>query len=57
MSLPYESARDFRNAIKDKLRQTARDAGFSIDELQRQFAYDRALARVFASTDADRWVL
>lgn len=57
MNLPYETARDFRNAIKDRLRQIARETGFSIDELQRQFAYDRALARVFAADDADRWVL
>jgi hypothetical protein len=28
-----------------------------LDELQRQFAYDRLLARAFSGPDADRWVL
>jgi len=32
-------------------------AGYTVNELQRQFAYDRALARIFTSPDADLWVL
>lgn len=30
---------------------------FTVPELQRQFAYDRLLARVFVAPDAERWVL
>jgi hypothetical protein len=33
------------------------DTRYSLDELQRQFAYDRALARLFTAPDADSWVL
>jgi hypothetical protein len=31
--------------------------GHGLDELQRQFAYDRLLARAFMGPDAERWVL
>lgn len=55
---PYESPQAFRRALTDLLRQIAReDARFTLDELLRQFAYDRALARLFSSPDADKWVL
>jgi len=55
---PYESPRAFRSALTDRLRQIARtDERFTLDELLRQFAYDRALARLFSSADADKWVL
>lgn len=30
---------------------------FTVTELDRQFAYDRLLARLFSAPDADRWVL
>jgi hypothetical protein len=33
------------------------DTRYSLDELQRQFANDRALARLFTAPDADSWVL
>jgi hypothetical protein len=33
------------------------DTRYSLDELQRQFAYDRALARLFTAPDADSWIL
>lgn len=54
----YESPQAFRRALTDRLRQFARtDERFTLDELLRQFAYDRALARLFSSADADKWVL
>lgn len=54
----YETPSAFRKALKDRFGQIARaDRGYSLDELQRQFAYDRVLARLFSSDDADRWVL
>ncbi len=55
---PYESPQAFRRTLADRLRQIARtDGRFTLDELLRQFAYDRALARLFSSQDADKWVL
>lgn len=55
---PYRSAMAFRTALRDRFAAIAQtDARYSLDELQRQFAYDRALARLFTATDADRWVL
>jgi hypothetical protein len=54
----YETPSAFRKALKDRFGQIARaDRRYSLDELQRQFAYDRVLARLFSSDDADRWVL
>lgn len=54
----YGTPSAFRQALKDLCGQIAReDQRYSLDELQRQFAYDRALARLFSSDDADRWVL
>lgn len=44
--------------IKDRFVAIAKaDATYTLDELQRQFAYDRALARLFTAPDADGWVL
>jgi hypothetical protein len=55
---PYQTPTAFRKALKDRFGQIARaDRRYTVDELQRQFAYDRALARLFSSDDADRWVL
>lgn len=54
----YDTPSAFRKALKDRFGQIARaDRRYSLDELQRQFAYDRVLARLFSSNDADRWVL
>jgi hypothetical protein len=48
----------FRAAIKEHFAQIARaDGRYPLHELQRQFAYDRVLARLFSSDHADRWVL
>ena len=57
-SLAYATAAAFRTALKDRFHDIASvDAGYSLAELQRQFAYDRVLARCFAGADAERWVL
>ncbi|MFD2763853.1 nucleotidyl transferase AbiEii/AbiGii toxin family protein [Micromonospora eburnea] len=54
----YETPSAFRTALKERFGQIARvDRRYRLDELQRQFAYDRTLARLFRSDDADRWVL
>jgi hypothetical protein len=56
-SFPYTTAAAFRAALRDRLSVLARAGGHGLDELQRQFAYDRLLARAFTGPDADRWVL
>ncbi|BCB79129.1 hypothetical protein GCM10022251_19530 [Phytohabitans flavus] len=54
----YDTPSAFRTALKDRFAQIARtDRRYSVGELQRQFSYDRALARLFSSAEADRWVL
>jgi hypothetical protein len=58
IKLRYDTPSAFRKALKDRFGHIARaDRRYSLDELQRQFAYDRLLARLFSSYDADRWVL
>jgi hypothetical protein len=55
---PYSSAAAFRTALRDRFAAIAKaETRYSLDELQRQFAYDRALARLFTSPDAVSWVL
>jgi len=55
---PYASATAFRTALRDRFAAIAKaETRYSLDELQRQFAYDRALARLFTAPDADSWVL
>jgi len=54
----YTTPTAFRSALKERFGQIARtDRRYRLDELQRQFAYDRALARLFSSPEADHWVL
>ena len=54
----YQTPSAFRTALRERFGQIARtDRRYPLAELQRQFAYDRALARLFSSHDADRWVL
>ncbi len=56
--LEYSSASAFRRALKAKLGVlAAQGATHSLSELQRQFAYDRALARLFSGAHSDCWVL
>jgi hypothetical protein len=57
-SLPYASAAAFRAALRARLSAAAKAyGGHGLDELQRQFAYDRLLARAFTGPDSQRWVL
>lgn len=54
----YQTPSSFRSALKDRFGQiTKSDRRYSLNELQRQFGYDRALARLFSSSEADQWVL
>ncbi len=55
-ALPYDSARAFDAALKDRFRLTAKQGPYSVAELRRQFAYDRLLARVFTA-HPERWIL
>jgi Nucleotidyl transferase AbiEii toxin, Type IV TA system len=56
-TFPYRSAAAFRAALRDRLTALARSGGHGLDDLQRQVAYDRLLARAFTAPDADNWVL
>jgi hypothetical protein len=51
----YASPQAFRQALTDRLSAAAEQSRWSLPELQRQFAYDRLLARLYA-TDRS-WVL
>ncbi len=53
---PYLSASAFDSALKDRLEAAASVSVYELNELRRQFAYDRLLTRVF-STHPDRWIL
>jgi Nucleotidyl transferase AbiEii toxin, Type IV TA system len=58
VALQYATPHAFRAAVRDRFGAfTDGDHGLRVEELQRQFAYDRVLARCFAGHDADRWVL
>lgn len=52
----YTDPTALRRAVTDRLRTLARDRHAQLTDLQRQFAYDRLLARLFVS-EPDRWVL
>src|SRR5947209_19412920 len=54
---PYGSPAALRAALTDRLKTLADSSPFTVTELHRQFAYDRLLARVFSTPDAQRWVL
>jgi hypothetical protein len=53
---PYADPWALRSAIADRLRPLANERGVQLTNLQRQFAYDRLLCRVFTDEPA-RWVL
>src|SRR5207247_831192 len=53
---PYASPAAFRRALTDRLRVVAAPHGpWPLPDLQRQFAYDRLLARLYLLDDA--WIL
>jgi hypothetical protein len=58
VTLQYATPHAFRAALRDRFGACAHDDhGMRVEELQRQFAYDRVLARCFDGQDGDRWVL
>ena len=52
----YTDPSALRRAVADRLRPLAHDRGVQLSSLQRQFAYDRLLCRVFGA-EPERWVL
>lgn len=52
----YQTAVAFDSALKARLADAAADSPYELNELRRQFAYDRLLARVF-DHDPESWVL
>lgn len=55
---PYTSAVAFRTALKARFTAIAKqDPRYTVNELQRQFAYDRILSRCFSAEDSEQWVL
>lgn len=52
----YQTARAFRAALEDRLKQTSRAEGTDLMRLRRQVAFDRLLARLFAEPDPP-WLL
>jgi hypothetical protein len=58
VAVPYATPQAFRAALKDRFAALVKgDRRLSIDGLQRQFAYDRVLARCFTGGEAELWVL
>lgn len=52
----YGDPRALRQAVKDRLRRLVDEGRGQLTDLQRQFAYDRLLTRVFEA-EPERWVL
>jgi hypothetical protein len=52
----YQTARAFRAALEDRLKQMAQSSGVDLMRLRRQVAFDRILARLFADSRSP-WVL
>lgn len=51
----YGSPRAFRRALTDRLRSIAAESRWALPQLQRQFAYDRLLERLYAVDDG--WIV
>ncbi len=47
----YSSPAAFRQALTDKLRALAKESKWSLEQLQRQIAYDRLLERLYLASD------
>ena len=55
---PYATAEAFAAALADRFSAAHATSRYSINELRRQFAYDRLLARIFHDTStAESWIL
>lgn len=55
-SLQYATANAFRRALEDRLKQEAKLRGRPLEELRREFLFQRFLALLFAGPDGN-WVL
>lgn len=53
----YPTAKDFRQAITQRIKAQATRNSQSVNELRREFLYQRFLARVFHPSSDDQWVL
>ena len=53
---PYQTANAFRAALEERLKRAARDQHTDLMRLRRQVAFDRLLARLFATPDVP-WML
>jgi hypothetical protein len=51
----YSSPAAFRQALTDRLRALAKESKWSLEQLQRQIAYDRLLERLYLT--ADDWIV
>ena len=49
----YQTARAFRAALEDRLKQTAHAQRLDLMRLRRQVAFDRLLARLFSESESD----
>jgi len=52
----YATGLALRTALEERLKRIAREDGVDLQRLRRQVAFDRFLARLFSSQDAD-WIL
>lgn len=55
-SAQYATATAFRRALEDRLKAKARSRGRSLEELRREFLFQRFLAMIFSAPDG-QWVL
>lgn len=51
----YRSPAAFRRALTDKLREVADTSRWTLQQLQRQMAYDRLLERLYLADDG--WII
>lgn len=55
-TIPYKTAEDFNAALKQQFVAVAGSSPYGVNELRRQFAYDRFLLRIF-DADPHDWIL
>jgi hypothetical protein len=51
----YATPAAFRRALTDRLKAAAKDGRWSLQQLQRQVAYDRLIERLYLADD--RWII